>query len=108
MATVATLRAALRDARALRESGVDGISSLYVNGSIRDETLRLIKHAIVLSAIFAIEDHVRDWLASVSIDPIVYRNACLILIGLLLGLNSILDLRSRRKSPESPAPLRKN
>lgn len=86
----------IRDFRARKRVGANGILLILVVNDIRRDSIRQLKHLIILSHWI--------WPELLAVETVI------ILCGLLLGVNSMLDLFERRhllrKNHVSPPPYR--
>jgi hypothetical protein len=106
-ATVGTLLAALRDRRIVRDARRDGVDLYLVTSDIRSESFRLLKHVLILAGLAAMTPWGMAFLTGRGINPIDFRNMVLIIVGVLLGMNSLADLWSRHHSPHAPKSLQR-
>jgi hypothetical protein len=106
LATAGTLLAALRDRRIVSKSRRDGTDLYIVSGDVLSESFRFTKHVLILSGLFAMTTWGADYLTQHDLSPISYRNFVLVAVGVLMGVNSILDLWRRHHSPHAPRVLK--
>jgi hypothetical protein len=106
--TAGTLRAALRDHRRIVQAKKDGADQLLTQSDLRSESFRFAKHLLIFAGLAAMTDWGSRMVWKWNIDPIDFRNFILVTVGVLLGLNSALDLWSRHHSPHAPKVLRQD
>lgn len=99
LATLLTFREVVLDLRYLRASGMNGVMLRLAKTIVRRETVRVIKHVLLLYALIVTYPYVDRYAA----DPdftrtFLVKNGILILTANLISLNSVLDLLSRRKN----------
>lgn len=87
--TGATLAEACRDWIAVVRAGRNGLLLFTVRQSVRHEAFRLAKHALL---VFGVGVIFHAWPNSERL-----RNSVILTVGMLLTLNSLLDLRARRR-----------
>ncbi len=98
--TALTLRQALADRRALRAAGTNGLLSCVVCQHVRHEGLRLLQHLILFFALAVAAvaagregEAAYGWATNA-------RNGAIAIVSLLLTLNSLMDLVTRRRVAE--------
>lgn len=89
LVTAITLRDALLDRRALRRAGINGVRRQLVHQSIRHEALRFAKHLVLALALIAGD--------GIGLSA---RDIALTGVSLILSINSVLDVRDRRRAME--------
>lgn len=68
---------------------MNGSRSLYANRVVRHEAFRFVKHLIIVAMVIATALEIHSLLQ--------FRNLGILVVAVLIGVNSALDLRDRRR-----------
>lgn len=95
--TAATLIRAIRDYRSLRRSGHNGALRMVARNALRREWLHTVKHVLLAASILMLLPRLDNLVDSNAWWIVVLRNAFVAMTSLIIGIEGLLDLRSRRK-----------
>lgn len=97
IATTITLIESIWDWIKLRRAGENGSLRIQAIGGIRREVIRIVKQTMIAWAVFDVIPLMDALRTTEFYDVAVHRNVILLCVGLLLSVNSMMDLYDRHR-----------
>src|SRR5689334_6932891 len=97
--TMASFLGAIRALRVIKREGVNGDMSAYMRQCIRHEGIRVIKHSIIVVLVLMSVLAPKEWWDAH--NSVFFRNIGIVIVGVLIGLNSVWDTHARKRRMEA-------
>lgn len=92
--TLAACVGAMKRWREVRRWHINGDMKAYTDQNVRHEWVRIVKHSLIVGTVAASIILPREWWDAH--NEALIRNTIIAVIGSIIGINSLLDIRDRR------------